>query len=277
MRARRSWRSAPRRSRIRACRNGSRGSSAVDKLVVGCDVPRGRKAVRLARRLPGLGWAKLGTGLYVREGPALVREFLARGVHLFLDLKWHDIPSAVAGAVAAARALGVAMASVHCLGGADMLAAAAQAAGEVALVGVTILTSHDAAGLGQVLGRGVPDVGCGAERPPPLPVQAGMRGVVASGAELPLLRAALGPAPWIVVPGIRSPADPVYDQARTIALQDAGRGGASHLIVGRRITRATEPGGAYQPLGESLQRALWGFTAYRSSPSRSQARAYMHT
>src|SRR3989442_1447875 len=103
MRARRSWRSAPRRSRIRACRNGSRGSSAVAELVVAFDVPSGREALALARRLPGLRWAKLGPGLYVREGPALVREFLARGVHLFLDLKWHDIPSAVAGAVAAAR------------------------------------------------------------------------------------------------------------------------------------------------------------------------------
>src|SRR3989475_478289 len=159
MRARRSWRSAPRRSRIRACRSGSRGSSAVAELVVAFDVPSGREALALARRLPGLRWAKLGPGLYVREGPALVREFLARGVHLFLDLKWHDIPSAVAGAVAAARALGVAMASVHCLGGADMLAAAAQAAGEVALVGVTILTSHDAAGPGTGRRRRGPDGG----------------------------------------------------------------------------------------------------------------------
>src|SRR5881628_2182488 len=193
MRARRSWRSAPRRSRIRACRSGSRGSSPVAELVVAFDVPSGREALALAKRLPGLRWAKLGPGLYVREGPALAREFLARGLRVFLDLKWHDIPSTVAGAVAAARELGVAMASVHCLGGADMLAAAAQAAGEVALVGVTVLTSHDGAGLGQVLGRGVPDVSCEAERLARLAVRAGLRGVVASGAELALLRNALGP------------------------------------------------------------------------------------
>src|SRR5437899_4476923 len=209
MRARRSWRSAPRRSRIRACRSGSRGSSPVAELVVAFDVPSGREALALAKRLPGLRWAKLGPGLYVREGPALAREFLARGVRVFLDLKWHDIPSTVADAVAAARELGVAMATVHCLGGADMLAAAAQAAGDVALVGVTILTSHDGAGLGQVLARGIAHAGCEAERRARLAVQAGMRGVVASGAELPLLRAALGPAPWVLVPGIRSPADPV--------------------------------------------------------------------
>jgi len=224
----------------------------VAELVVAFDVPSGREALALAKRLPGLRWAKLGPGLYVREGPALAREFLARGLRVFLDLKWHDIPSTVAGAVAAARELGVAMASVHCLGGAHMLAAAAQAAGEVALVGVTVLTSHDGAGLGQVLGRGVPDVSCEAERLARLAVRAGLRGVVASGAELALLRNALGPAPWIVVPGIRSAADPADDQARTIAPQDAVRGGATHLVVGRPITRAADPGGVYQRLVECL-------------------------
>ena len=222
------------------------------ELVVAFDVPSGREALALAKRLPGLRWAKLGPGLYVREGPALAREFQARGVRVFLDLKWHDIPSTVAGAVAAARELGVAMATVHCLGGADMLAAAAQAAGEVALVGVTILTSHDGAALGQVLGRGVPDVGCEAERLARLAVQAGLRGVVAAGAELPLLRAALGPTPWMVVPGIRSPADSADDQARTIAPQDAVRAGATHLVVGRPITRAADPSGVYQRLVECL-------------------------
>jgi orotidine-5'-phosphate decarboxylase len=224
----------------------------VAELVVAFDGPSGREALALAQRLPGLCWAKLGPVLYVREGPTLVREFAARGVRVFLDLKWHDIPSIVAGSVAAARELGVAMATVHCLGGAAMLAAAAQAAGEVALVGVTVLTSHDAAGLGQVLGRGVPDLACEAERLARLAVQAGLRGVVASGAELSLLREALGPAPWIVVPGIRSPPDPPDDQARTIAPQDAVRQGATHLVVGRPITRATDPAAAYQRLVECL-------------------------
>src|SRR5256712_11752436 len=173
MPARRSLPSAPPRSRPRGCRSGSRGSSPVAELVVAFDLPSGREALALAKRLPGLRWAKLGPGLYVREGPALAREFLARGVRVFLDLKWHDIPSTVAGAVAAARDLGVAVATVHCLSGADMLAAAAPAAGEGALVGVTILTPHDGAALGQVLGRGVPGRGCGGERPAP---PAGARG-----------------------------------------------------------------------------------------------------
>src|SRR2546427_10600344 len=148
MPARRSLPSAPPRSRTRGCRSGSRGSSPVAELVVAFDVPSGREALALARRLPGLRWAKLGPGLYVREGPALAREFLARGLRVFLDLKWHDIPSTVTDAVAAARELGVAMATVHCLGGADMLAAAAQAAGEGAPLGVTLPTPHDGAAPG---------------------------------------------------------------------------------------------------------------------------------
>jgi len=89
----------------------------VAELVVAFDLPSGREALALASRLPGLKWAKLGPVLYVREGPALVREFAARGVRIFLDLKWHDIPTTVAGAVTAARELGVGMATVHCLGG----------------------------------------------------------------------------------------------------------------------------------------------------------------
>ena len=103
------------------------------ELIVAFDLPSGREALDLAARLPGLRWAKIGPLLQVREGPALVREFTARGVRVFLDLKWHDIPSVVAGAVEAARAQGVAMATVHTLGGPVVLAAARAAAGDVAL------------------------------------------------------------------------------------------------------------------------------------------------
>src|SRR6266566_9688263 len=82
---------------IRASRSAWRGSSAVAELIVAFDLPSGREALELAARLPGLRWAKIGPPLHVREGPALVREFTARGVRVFLDLKWHDIPSVVAG------------------------------------------------------------------------------------------------------------------------------------------------------------------------------------
>ena len=222
------------------------------ELIVAFDAPTGREALALAARLPALKWAKLGSMLYVREGPALVREFQARGVRVFVDLKWHDIPSVVAGAVTAARELGAALATVHCLGGSAMLAAAAAAAGDLALVGVTVLTSHDADGFAQVVGRGVPDLGFEAERLARVALQAGLRGVVASGHELALLRAALGPDPWIVVPGVRGPGEPPGDQARSVAPDDAVRSGATHLVVGRPITLAKDPEAVYRRLLETL-------------------------
>ncbi len=224
------------------------------EVVVAFDLPSGREALALAARLPGLTWAKLGPVLYVREGPALVREFAARGVRVFLDLKWHDIPSTVAGAVSAARELGVALATVHCLGGRAMLEAAAGAAGgDLALVGVTILTSHDAAELEGVLGRGVPDVGFEAERLARMALQAGLRGIVASGHELALLREALGPDPWVVVPGIRLAGEPLGDQARAVTPQEAVRRGATHLVAGRSITAASDPVAAYRGFVETAR------------------------
>ena len=224
------------------------------EVVVAFDLHSGREALALAARLPGLTWAKLGPVLSVREGPALVREFAARGVRVFLDLKWHDIPSTVAGAVSAARELGVALATVHCLGGRAMLEAAAGAAGgDLALVGVTILTSHDAAELEGVLGRGVPDVGFEAERLARVALQAGLRGIVASGRELALLREALGPDPWIVVPGIRLAGEPLGDQARAVTPQEAVRRGATHLVVGRPITAASDPLAAYRGFVETAR------------------------
>ncbi|HXE82425.1 MAG TPA: orotidine-5'-phosphate decarboxylase [Gemmatimonadales bacterium] len=223
------------------------------ELIVALDLPSGREATALAGRLPNLQWVKIGSVLFAREGPSLIREFVARGVRVFLDLKWHDIPNIVASAVTAARELGVSMATVHTLGGRNMLAAAAQAAGsQLAVVGVTVLTSHDSAELENVLGRGVPDVGFEAERLARAALQAGLRGVVASGQELGLLREALGSEPWIVVPGIRAPGEPAGDQVRTIDAAEAVRRGATHLVVGRPITAARDPVAAYRRLAGAL-------------------------
>src|SRR5438093_4250239 len=227
------------------------------ELIVAFDVSSGREALALAGRLPGLRWAKIGPVLFGREGPSLIKEFTQRGVRVFLDLKWHDIPNIVASAVAAARELGVSMTTVHCLGGRAMLTAAARAAGggggpDLAVVGVTVLTSHDAAELEGGLGRGVPDVGFEAERLARAALQAGVRGVVASGQELGLLREALGPEPWIVVPGIRAPGEAAGDQVRTVEPAEAVRRGATHLVVGRPITAAPDPVKAYRRLVEAL-------------------------
>ena len=235
------------------------------ELIVAFDQPSGREALALAARLQGLRWAKLGPVLHVREGPALVREFQARGVRVFLDLKWHDIPSIVAAAVTAAREQGVAMATVHALAGPVVLAAAAEAAGaaggareggNLALVGVTVLTSHDTGDFERVVGRGVPDLGFEAERLARLSVEAGLQGVVASGDELTLLREALGPNPWLVVPGIRAGDEATSDQKRTVTAADAVRRGATHLVVGRPITQARDPVRAYQQVLESAASRL---------------------
>lgn len=222
------------------------------ELVVAFDVPTGKEALALASRLPGLGWAKIGPVLYVREGPALVREFTARGIRVFLDLKWHDIPNTVAGAVEGARELGVSLATVHCLGGAAMLAAAQRAAGDLALVGVTVLTSHDSAGFEGVLGRGVPDLGLEAVRLARSARDAGLRGVVASGHEVGLLREALGAGPWLVVPGIRAADAAPDDQARTVTPGEAVRRGATHLVVGRPITGARDPQAAFRGMRDAM-------------------------
>lgn len=223
------------------------------ELIVAFDVASGRDALALAGRLSGLKWAKIGPVLFGREGPALIKEFTQRGIRVFLDLKWHDIPNIVASAVTTARELGVSMTTVHALGGRNMLATAAHAAGpDLAVVGVTVLTSHDAGELESVLGRGVPDVGFEAERLARAALQAGLRGVVASGQELGLLREALGAEPWIVVPGIRAPGEAAGDQARTIEPVEAVRRGATHLVVGRPITAARDPVAAYRRLVEAL-------------------------
>jgi orotidine-5'-phosphate decarboxylase len=224
----------------------------VAEVIVAFDQVSGREALALAARLPGLRWAKLGSVLYVREGPVVVREFRARGIQVFLDLKWHDIPSVVASAVTAAREQGVAMATVHALAGPAVLAAAAQAAGAaagegaLAVVGVTVLTSHSPSDFERVVGRGVPDLGFEAERLARLVVDAGLRGVVASGDELALLREALGPTPWLVVPAIRAADEAAGDQKRTVTAAEAVRRGATHLVVGRPITRASDPVRVYE-------------------------------
>lgn len=222
------------------------------ELIVAFDVPSTRAALALADRLPDLRWAKVGPILFAREGPAVVRALIDRKVRIFLDLKLHDIPSTVSGAVAAARDLGVAMATVHTLGGEAMLAAAVNAAGEMPVVGVTVLTSHDAAGFEQVVGRGVPDLGFEAQRLARLAIAAGCRGVVASGREIGLLREAIGTAPWIVVPGVRSAGEAAGDQARTVTPEEAIVRGATHLVVGRPITQSAHPAEVYHRLVESL-------------------------
>jgi orotidine-5'-phosphate decarboxylase len=222
------------------------------EIILALDVPRGGDALRLLDQLPELRWVKLGPILMTREGPALVRELTGRGLQVFLDLKWHDIPNTVAGAVTAAREIGVAMVTVHTLGGKAMLEAAVAAAGQLALVGVTVLTSHDAASYAGATGRSEVNLAREVERQGLIAAEAGLRGVVCSPLEVSLLRRRLGPEPYIVVPGIRRRSDPSADQARVATAKDAVSNGATHLVVGRPVLQAADPAAAF---GEFMKEA----------------------
>jgi orotidine-5'-phosphate decarboxylase len=214
----------------------------VPELILALDLPRAADALRLLDAVPELRWVKVGSILMTREGPDLIRTLTDRGLKVFLDLKWHDIPNTVAGAVTAAREIGVSMATVHTLGGSAMLEAAAVAAGtEVALIGVTVLTSHEPAEYATAVGRGGVDLAREVERQALIAVEAGLRGIVCSPQEVSLLRRRLGPEPCIVVPGIRRRSDPMGDQVRVATARDAANNGATHLVVGRPILQAADP------------------------------------
>jgi orotidine-5'-phosphate decarboxylase len=224
------------------------------ELILALDTPRGADALRLLDKLPALLWVKVGSILMTREGPDFVRQLTGRGLKVFLDLKWHDIPNTVAGAVTAAREMGVSMATLHTLGGSVMMEAAAVAAGgEVALVGVTVLTSHDPAGYARTVGRSEVDIAGEVERQALAAAEAGLQGVVCSPREVSLLRRRLGPGPLIVVPGIRRRTDPAGDQVRVASAKDAVASGATHLVVGRPVLRASDPAAAFEEFLEEAQ------------------------
>lgn len=212
------------------------------EVIVALDQARGRDALALLDRLPRARWVKIGSVLFTREGPALIETLRTRGLAVFLDLKWHDIPNTVAGAVAAARDLGVALATVHTLGGVEMMQAARVAAGDaLALVGVTVLTSHDDTSFGRVVGRAAVQASAEVLRLAGSAQEAGLAGVVCSPKEARLVREQLGPRAWLVVPGIRQPGAAPDDQRRTASAAEAVRDGATHLVVGRPVTTAEEP------------------------------------
>ncbi len=205
--------------------------------------------LRLLDRIPDLRWVKVGSVLLTRSGAPFVQELRRRRLQVFLDLKWHDIPNTVAGAVDAAREMGVAMATVHTLGGPGMLERAARAAGdELALLGVTVLTAHDAESYGRAVGRDGVDLAAEVRRLAGEAQRAGLAGVVCSPQETALVREALGPRGLVVVPGIRGRHDASGDQVRVSTAGDAAARGATHLVVGRPILQAADPAAAFRAL-----------------------------
>ena len=236
----------------------------MDQLLVALDVDTVAQARALAGRLRGVvGGFKIGSRLFTSEGPAFVEELAARGDRVFLDLKFHDIPNTVAGAVAAATRLGVWMLNVHASGGATMMRAARAAADEEAarrsrpaplVIGVTMLTSFDQPALAEIgLQASVADqVG----RLAALTEACGLDGVVASAHEIDIIRRRCHGSFAVVTPGIRGSSDQRGDQSRTMSAAEALTAGATYLVVGRPIVEAADPRAAAERLAAECRLTL---------------------
>jgi orotidine-5'-phosphate decarboxylase len=230
-----------------------------ERLIVALDYPSLAQAQAMARQLEGLaGTFKIGSQLFTAEGPRAL-EKLAHFGNIFLDLKFHDIPNTVAGAVAAAADLpGVRFLDLHTLGGLEAMRAAAEAVAarrsRPRLLGVTILTSHDERSLRQVGLAGKPEANV--LRLAKLARLAGMDGVVASAREVKKIRRACGSELLLVVPGIRPASAGVQDQVRVATPGDAIRAGADFLVVGRPITGAPAPAAAAAAIIAEIGQAL---------------------
>lgn len=235
----------------------------MDQLLVALDVDTGRRALDLADSLADLaGGFKVGSRLFTLEGPGLVRALVDRGTRVFLDLKFHDIPHTVAQAVDAAVQTGAWMIDVHASGGTTMMQAAVRAGRETAerlgrpaplMVGITVLTSMDEAGLRETgVTRPLLDQVVELAR---MAQAAGLQGVVASPHETASIRAACGPDFTIVTPGIRGAAagGARNDQIRTMGPAEAVRAGASFIVVGRPIIAAPDPRAAAAAIVEELR------------------------
>ena len=225
-------------------------------IIVALDVPTADAALKLVAQLASVsGGFKIGSELFTSAGPDIVRRVRALGAPVFLDLKFHDIPNTVAKAVASAVQLDVQMLTVHASGGPEMLKAAEQAAQETArklgqapplVLGVTVLTSLDAAALSQI---GLePDVSRQVRRLAALASQAGLRGLVCSPREVAELRQVLPASLQLVVPGIRSHTAPADDQKRTLSPKEALALGANWLVIGRPICAAADPHAAAEQI-----------------------------
>jgi orotidine-5'-phosphate decarboxylase len=230
-------------------RNGRGAHGGRHRLIVALDTPDLPEAEALVARLADVvAHFKVGSALFTAAGPAAVEMVRRHGGRVFLDLKFHDIPSTVTGAVRAAARLGVGLLTVHASGGTAMLRAAAEAARTAGserprIVAVTVLTSHDRAALQRELGVPIAVEGH-AVHLASLAREAGCDGVVASPREAARLRAVLGPAALIVTPGIRLAGGGGDDQARTATAAMAVQAGADYLVVGRPITAAPDPAAA---------------------------------
>ncbi len=225
------------------------------------DVGSLSEAIDLASRLaPHVAAVKIGSQLFTAEGPSAIRAMREIGLPVFLDVKFHDIPNTVAGAVTSASNLGVWMLNVHCSGGPSMMEAAANATKPAApgerplILGVTVLTSFDEAGLKDTLGttrtlrEQVRHLARQAQ-------SAGLDGVVASAQEITDIRETCGANFMIVTPGVRPTGASRGDQRRVMTPEEAVRAGADYVVVGRPILEAKDPVGAAQRIAAECRRS----------------------
>ena len=233
---------------------------AAERIIIALDCGRD-EAVALAEKLRGRArWVKVGMTLYYACGPSIVAAFKQRGFKVFLDLKLHDIPFQIEGAAKSAALTGADMITMHTQGGQAMLEAAQRGVNAAAAerndgaaaitLGITVLTSMDQAALEQI----------GIERTPAEQVallagvakEAGISGVVASPQEAKMLREILGPRAYIVTPGVRPAGADKFDQNRVATPAEAFENGASHIVIGRPITRAEDPAAAFDAIALKL-------------------------
>ncbi|EDX89989.1 orotidine-5'-phosphate decarboxylase [Alcanivorax sp. DG881] len=224
-------------------------------VIVALDYPDAAQALAMAKQLdPAKVRVKVGKEIFTRSGPAVVESLHKLGFEVFLDLKFHDIPNTVAGAVAAAADMGVWMVNVHASGGQRMMEGAANAIANRAqrphLIAVTVLTSMDDSDLQQVGVVDVPKVQV--QRLAELAKASGMDGVVCSAQEAVMLKQACGSAFELVTPGIRPEGSDAGDQRRVLTPVQARDAGVDYMVIGRPITQSATPTDVVDAILQSL-------------------------
>jgi len=227
------------------------------RLAVALDYPDAHQAMKLVDTLgQTCQWFKVGMELYYAAGNDIIRQLRDRGFDVFLDLKLHDIPNTVAGAVRSVTQTGAALLTIHANGGAAMMTAAAEAAkapGSPRLLAVTVLTSMDAT---QLTGTGITASPADQVlRLAKLAIQSGIDGLVCSAEEVAAVRSATGPDTLLVIPGIRPTGAAIGDQKRIATPTQAIAHGASLLVVGRPITQAPDPAAAAETILDEIAKA----------------------
>jgi orotidine-5'-phosphate decarboxylase len=228
-----------------------------DSLIVALDFPSADEARQMVSRLgDSVSFYKVGLEVFTAAGPELVKELVSQGKKVFLDLKLHEIPNSVAGGTRSAATLGASMVTVHASNGPESLRAAAEvqrANPGLTVLAVTVLTSMSGADLQRIGISSTPEEQV--LRLAKLAREQGCGGVVASPGEAAKLRQLLGPEMAIVTPGIRPSGSDIGDQQRIATPAAAIRAGASHLVVGRPITRAADPKKAAEQVLEEIESA----------------------